>query len=179
MTEKNKLEIAIEFAFKAHEGQKRKYSGIPYITHPLAVMEIVSSVDHDEDMLIAAILHDTVEDTNTTIEDIAYEFGNHVAFLVDALTDISKPSDGNRAIRKAIDRKRLADAIPRVKTIKLADLIHNSYSIVNNDPKFAEVYMREKKLLLVALNGGDSDLLEQAESIVNNYLLCLQIKQRA
>jgi len=165
----NKIDKAIIFAAKAHSGQKRKYSGIPYITHPLAVMEIVSTVEHDIDMLIAAILHDTVEDTEITIGDIALEFGNFIAFLVDVLTDISKPSDGNRAVRKKIDRLRLAKAMPRVKTIKLADLIHNSESISKCDPEFSKVYMAEKKLLLGALIGGDENLMKIATKIVNDY----------
>jgi (p)ppGpp synthase/HD superfamily hydrolase len=165
----NKIDKAIIFAAKAHAGQVRKYSGIPYITHPLAVMEIVSTVEHDEDMLVAAILHDTVEDTETTINDISIYFGNDIAELVDCLTDASKPSDGNRALRKKIDRLMLASAPPQVKTIKLADLIHNSESISKCDPEFAKVYMAEKKLLLGALIGGDKNLMKIATKIVNDY----------
>lgn len=164
-----KIDKAIIFAAKAHSGQKRKYSGIPYITHPLAVMEIVATVEHDQNMLIAAILHDTVEDTDAKIEDIAFEFCNDVGYLVDQLTDISKPADGNRAVRKKIDRLRLAKAMPRVKTIKLADLIHNSESISKCDPEFAKVYMAEKKLLLTALVGGDENLMKIATKIVDDY----------
>ena len=68
-----KLKKAIEFATKAHEGQVRKYTGEPYIVHPLEVAEIVKTVEHTEEMLMAAVLHDTVEDTDTTIEDIDRE----------------------------------------------------------------------------------------------------------
>ena len=165
----NKIDKAIIFAAKAHAGQVRKYSGIPYITHPLAVMEVVSTVEHDEDMLVAAILHDTVEDTETTINDISIYFGNDVAELVDCLTDVSKPSDGNRALRKKIDRLMIASASPQVKTIKLADLIHNSESISKCDPEFAKVYMAEKKLLLGTLTGGDKNLMKIATKIVDDY----------
>lgn len=163
------IDKAILFAAEKHAGQKRKYSGLPYITHPLAVMEIVATVEHDQNMLIAAILHDTVEDTDTRIEDIALEFGDDVSGLVDGLTDISNPLDGNRSVRKELDRIHLSDATPRVKTIKLADLIHNSESISKCDPDFAKVYMAEKKLLLGALVGGDETLMKIATKIVDDY----------
>ena len=91
-----KLQEAIEFATEAHGDQKRKYTGEPYITHPIAVMEIVREVPHTEEMLMAAVLHDTVEDTPVTIEDIKTKFGTKVAELVDGLTDVSRPEHGNR-----------------------------------------------------------------------------------
>ena len=76
------LDKAIQFATKAHEGQTRKYTGEPYIVHPLSVMEIVKTVDHTEEMLMAAVLHDTVEDTDVTLQDIDREFGPVVACLL-------------------------------------------------------------------------------------------------
>ena len=90
----------------------------------------------------AAWLHDTVEDTPVTFQDIEKEFGAGVAQLVLDLTDVSKASDGNRAVRKAIDRGHLAQAMPRAKTIKLADLIDNCRDICNNNPRFARVSLR-------------------------------------
>jgi len=88
-------------------GQDRKYSKVPYIVHPINVMQIVRSVTDDEAMLIAAILHDVVEDTAITIDEIYSEFGERVGDLVDDLTDVSKPEDGNRAYRKQLDRKNI------------------------------------------------------------------------
>ena len=93
---KDLVKRAAEFATSAHEGQVRKYTGVPYIVHPIEVMEIVKTVDHDDEMLAAALLHDVVEDCGVTIEDIVKEFGSDVASLVSALTDVSKPEDGNR-----------------------------------------------------------------------------------
>lgn len=165
----NKLHDALAFAVSAHRGQDRKYTGLPYVTHPIAVMEIVQTIEHTEEMLIAALLHDVVEDTEIGLSAIQNKFGIEVALLVEQLTDISKPSDGNRVIRKAIDRKRLLESSNEVKTIKLADLIHNSSSIVRYDPEFAKVYMKEKELLLHVLKGGSDELMEQAESIISNY----------
>ena len=82
-------ERAIQFATEAHGDQARKYCGSPYITHPIAVAKIVESVEHTEEMVVAAILHDVVEDTPVTIDEIETEFGPVVAELVHFLTDIS------------------------------------------------------------------------------------------
>lgn len=169
------IEKAISFALRMHEGQKRKYSGIPYISHPIAVMEIVSTVEHTEAMLVAAVLHDVVEDCDVEIKDITLFFGKEVSQMVEQLTDVSKPDDGNRAYRKKIDAIHLSHAWPCVKTIKLADLIHNSESIIRCDPEFAKVYIKEKECLLKHLKGGDQDLMEEAENIISNYKLGFQV----
>ena len=78
---KKQIEKAIQFATEAHEGQIRKYTGEPYIVHPLAVMETVSTVEHTDEMLMAAVLHDTVEDCDVTLDDIVSHFGPIVADL--------------------------------------------------------------------------------------------------
>ncbi len=163
------IDRAIAFAVRMHEGQKRKYSGIPYITHPIGVMEIVSTVDHTQEMLVAAVLHDVVEDCDVEIKDVTLFFGKEISQMVEQLTDISKPEDGNRAKRKMMDAIHLSHAWPCVKTIKLADLIHNSSTIINSDPKFAKIYMKEKEVLLTHLKGGDPALMEEAENIISNY----------
>ena len=126
---------AFVFAKAAHEavGQLRKYTGDPYIVHPTEVADIVQTVAHTEVMLAAALLHDTVEDTDATMDEIRRLFGHEVADLVEMLTDVSVPTDGNRAVRKAIDLAHTARASAAGKTIKLADLISNTQSIVAND----------------------------------------------
>ncbi len=163
---------AEQFATEAHArvGQVRKYTGEPYIEHPRAVVAIVRSVPHDEAMLAAAWLHDTVEDTGATFDDIESVFGQDVAMLVADLTDISTPSDGNRRSRKALDRAHTAKASPRAKTIKLADLINNSTSIIERDPEFAKVYLGEKQALLEVLREGDPLLWDIAAGIVSKQL---------
>ena len=136
------------FAAKAHASidQRRKYTNDPYIVHPVSVASIVAAAGGSEVMIAAAFLHDVVEDTPVTIEEVEAEFGSEVARLVAELTDVSRPEDGNRKARKAIDRDHSAAASPEGQTIKLADLIDNSETITAYDPNFAVVYMREKRL---------------------------------
>lgn len=160
------LDRAIKYATDAHGNQKRKYTNDPYIEHPLAVMEIVRSVSHTEEMLAAAVLHDVVEDTDVTIEDVMKEFGDTVAHLVADLTDVSKPEDGNRALRKSLDRDHTAKASAQAQTIKLADLIHNGQDIELHDPSFYRVYKEEKIKLLEVLTKGDINLRKRAQQMI-------------
>jgi (p)ppGpp synthase/HD superfamily hydrolase len=160
---------AKDFATRAHAGvnQRRKYTDEPYISHPAAVVELVRSVPHTYAMICAAWLHDTVEDTPVTLAEVELEFGPVVAMLVEQLTDVSRPEDGNRAKRKAIDRAHTAKASPEAKTIKLADLIDNTRSIVELDPGFAKIYLVEKVLLLEVLQEGDAGLWEMARRMTD------------
>lgn len=163
------IKRAIEFARIAHGEQKRKYTNDTYINHPISVAGIVAEYIDDIEAVAAAILHDVVEDTPVTIEEIEAGFGKRIASLVADVTDVSQPSDGNRAIRKEMDRRHLARASQTAKTIKLADLIDNTSSIVEHDPDFAKIYMQEKRELLPYLVGGNPDLWFKAQSIVNDY----------
>lgn len=159
-------EKALDFATKAHGEQKRKYTNDPYIVHPIEVADIVAEYLDREDAYIAALLHDVVEDTDVTLEDIQQAFGPIVAEHVYYLTDISVLSDGNRATRKEIDRKHVASGGPIPQTIKVADLISNTRSIVGHDPSFAKVYLKEKKLLLDSLVLADPRILERARKLL-------------
>lgn len=162
------VEKARVFATAAHASaaQLRKYTNEPYIVHPRDVARIVGTVPHSYEMLAAAWLHDVVEDTGVTIEIIKAEFGADVADLVGWLTDVSRPEQGNRATRKAIDRAHTAMAPAEAQTIKLADLISNCTSIKEHDADFAKVYFEEKRLLLEVLTKGDRELLAKAKAIV-------------
>ncbi|MEM1433642.1 MAG: HD domain-containing protein [Pseudomonadota bacterium] len=159
------------FAHQAHGAieQTRKYTGEPYTVHLAAVAALVESAGGTAEMVAAAWLHDVVEDTPTTLRTVAAEFGSAVGALVEQLTDVSKPEDGNRAVRKALDRDHLAEASPEAQTVKLADLIDNSDSITEHDPGFARVYMQEKRELLKVLTAGDRDLWARANAIVEGY----------
>lgn len=166
------------FSIAAHEavGQKRKYTGEPYYHHPADVAMTVYSVYGTNEMVAAAYLHDCVEDTNVSHLVIEREFGPVVAEYVSGLTDISMPQDGNRSVRKAIDRAHTAMQSPACKTIKLADLISNSKSICEHDKDFAKVYIKEKELLLEVLKEGDQTLWNQANEIVQKAKIKLGIE---
>lgn len=144
------IEKADLFASAAHAavGQKRKYSQDDYIVHPRRVSKMVAEFGGTDEMIAAALLHDVLEDTDVTSDLIASTFGSVVHSLVVDLTDVSKPEDGNRAVRKGIDATRLSLASKDAQIIKLADLIDNSDDIVANDPSFAKVFLKEKAHLL-------------------------------
>jgi hypothetical protein len=148
---------ARDFATQMHRriDHRRKYNNQPYDTHLKAVAELVASVTDDAETIAAAWLHDVVEDTAVTLEEVREQFGDGVAALVDDLTDVSRPSDGNRAVRKAIDRDHSARASPRAKTVKLADLLDNCRDIRRGDPGFARVFLAEAQALLPLLQEGN------------------------
>jgi (p)ppGpp synthase/HD superfamily hydrolase len=152
------------FATAAHAAvaQLRKYTNEPYIVHPAEVVSILKTRPHDPEMVAAAWLHDVVEDTGVSIEVIRAEFGSKVSDLVGWLTDVSRPEQGNRATRKAIDRAHTASAPAEAQTIKLCDLISNTRSIVEHDPEFARVYLAEKRLLLEVMTKADPELMRRA-----------------
>lgn len=169
------VDSARAFAIGAHNGikQVRKYTHEPYWKHPEAVVEIVKTVPHTDSMLAAAWLHDVVEDTPITLNHIKYHFGDIVAAYVDWLTD--KDIGRNRKERKANEVIRLAKAPVEVKTIKLADLIHNTESIVAHDPDFARVYIREKAAMVRgALFDGNPMLVNRALTMIANYEFSLE-----
>ena len=153
------------FATAAHAaiGQKRKYSGDDYIVHPQRVAAIVERHGGTDEMIAAAWLHDTVEDTDVTPILITKMFGVDVADIVEGLTDISLPEDGNRAKRKSIDRMHSANASTEAQFVKCADIIDNSWDIAENDLSFAKVYKSEVFLLLHAMTKvKHTEIWEQA-----------------
>ena len=164
----DKLEKAYLLAKRAHGDQKRK-NGDPYIVHPVKAAIILVELGMDTDSIAAALLHDVVEDTGVTLAEVERAFGAEVASLVEMLTDPSCPDDGNRERRKAIDREHTAQASREAKTIKLADLLDNTKTILERDPDFARVYMAEKELLLDSLKEGDPTLWKRAREQVDRY----------
>ena len=158
----DKVFKAWQFAHHHHSavGQVRKYSGEPYIVHPVAVANILMmNVATTENMISAALLHDTVEDTNATLHDIMMEFGVEVADTVYWLTDVAKPEDGNRKTRMAINRDHIARGSKVAQTIKAADVIHNIKSIVEHNIGFAYKYVPEKRDVYHVLTKADPTML--------------------
>ncbi|MFD1813968.1 RelA/SpoT family protein [Rhodococcus gannanensis] len=119
------LQRAYDVAEERHADQKRK-SGDPYITHPLAVATILAELGMDTTTLIAALLHDTVEDTGYSLDQLTEEFGEEVAHLVDGVTKLDKVVLGHAAEAETIRKMIIAMARdPRVLVIKVADRLHN------------------------------------------------------
>ncbi|QEM81684.1 HD domain-containing protein [Halomonas binhaiensis] len=167
------MDRAALYSRAAHQavGQQRKYTGEPYWHHPAAVAELVVQVAGvSEEMIAAAYLHDVVEDTSVTHDDIMFEFGVVISGYVLELTDhYVDPELGNRAHRKALERERLARISSQAQTIKYADLIDNTRSIVDRDPGFAKIYMAEKQALLGGMQAGDAGLYAQARALVDDF----------
>lgn len=119
---------AVKFAVEAHHGTERRGKGYPYIIHPMEAASIVASITNDPEMLAAAILHDTVEDTDVTLEQIRELFGDRVAVLVQHET---APVDDNLTWRerKMAQVKQLADAPYDSKVVALGDKLSNMRGI--------------------------------------------------
>lgn len=147
------LEKAITYASAAHEGQTRK-SGEPYIIHPISVATTLVEWGMDIDAVIAGVLHDTVEDTDVTLENIETEFGKSVAFLVDGVTKISQARSGMRNLdsytpQTTDNLSKLLIAVSqdvRVIIIKLADRLHNLQTLQ---------YMKPEKQIKIARESLD------------------------
>lgn len=144
------LEHAVDIATKAHENQKRK-SGEPYIIHPLAVAKLLIDWEMDIDSVLAGILHDTVEDTELSLEKIESLFGHDVAFLVDGVTKVGQARSGMRDIGSYLpatkdNLTKLMIAVGqdvRVLIIKLADRLHNMQTLEHMPPTKQKKIARE------------------------------------
>lgn len=161
---------AAAFAAQAHASidQRRKYTQEPYIVHPAEVAALVAHYGGvREEVIAAAWLHDVVEDTPVTLQEVRSVFGDDVAQLVDELTDKTTREMGNRQVRKALECARLQRVSHEAKIIKLADLYSNTRSVLAHDPGFAVIYLGEKATLLTqALSDVEHPLLGVVAQIV-------------
>lgn len=156
---------AMTFAMEKHKDQRRKYTGNPYSDHLAEVAGIVATVNSADFVIATAWLHDCVEDQGVQPEELIDRFGELVCGGVMLLSDLE---EGNRETRKRLSRERLSSALGWVQTIKVADMISNTSSIVMHDPKFAEVYLAEKRLMLEVLTKANKQLLDIAWRQVNH-----------
>jgi (p)ppGpp synthase/HD superfamily hydrolase len=166
----NRIIQAAHFAREAHKNQTRKYSGDPYIFHPMRVASKTMMLYYStEELVCAAYLHDVIEDCGVTQNEIDYIFGSTVGHYVSCLTNVSKKHpEYNREQRKRMDREHLA-LIPReCRSIKLIDRIDNCLDIPWNE-SFAKLYFEETKLLLGALRNSDPDLVNELSEIITKY----------
>jgi guanosine-3',5'-bis(diphosphate) 3'-pyrophosphohydrolase len=167
---------AMEFARSVHKDQRRKYTNNPYTDHLAEVAGTVATVVdwqliHPEVMIATAWLHDCMEDQGVTTAGLWGHLGinsdysmTEVEAVVRGVWFLSDLEQGNRAERKRLSRERLGGAPGWVQTIKVADLISNTSSIVMHDPKFAVTYLEEKRLLLDVLTEADPRLLQIARN---------------
>jgi GTP pyrophosphokinase len=145
------LQKGYDIAEERHRGQLRR-SGDPYITHPLAVATILAELGMDTTTLVAALLHDTVEDTGYSLRDLTEDFGEDVAHLVDGVTKLDKVKFGEAAEAETIRKMVVAMARdPRVLVIKLADRLHNMRTLRFLPPEKQERKARETLEVLAPL----------------------------
>lgn len=173
------IELAIDFATNAHRGQKRK-SGEPYITHPLSVAHKLASWGMDADTVLAGIMHDTVEDTDATLEQIESLFGRDVAFLVDGVTKISQARAGMRDLGSYLPQttdnlSKLLIAVSedvRVIIIKLADRLHNLQTLQHMKPEKQKKIAKESLEVFgpIADRLGMGRLRMEIEELAFSYL---------
>ena len=150
---KDKIILAYQYANKAHENIKRK-SGEPYIIHPVAVAQILIDNDMDSATIIAGLLHDVVEDTSITLDEIEKKFGLTVAKLVDGVTKIDEMTCQSNNLTEADNLKRLLLAMGedlRVIFIKLADRLHNMRTIQFLSPARQYAIAKETQELFIPI----------------------------
>ncbi len=183
------IQKAIDFAIKAHAGQKRK-SGEDYVIHPILVAVISSFFSEDENVIIASLLHDVVEDTEYSLEDIKKEFNEEVANLVEGLTKIVEirgnslvPSHSNEKLAKSAltFRKMLTSSIKdiRVLVIKLCDRLHNMLTL-DALPPHKQKRIAEETLVVytpIAHRLGIAKLKNILEDLAFKYLLPEEYKK--
>ena len=148
------LDRAIVFAVKAHHNTERRGKGFPYIVHPMEAVEVVATITPDQELLAAAVLHDTIEDTDVTVEQICAEFGDRVANLVHAESDrfveeLSEAESWRDRKQEAIDR--LAAAPHDAKIVALGDKLSNMRAIwrdyqVKGDELWKIFHVTDKEL---------------------------------
>lgn len=167
------IQKAYDFSEKAHEGQIRR-SGEPYISHPLSVAGILADLRLDLDTIITGLLHDTVEDTSVTLEDIRREFGESVAYLVDGVTKISQMNFRNSFEKQGENIRKMIVAMGkdvRVVLVKLADRLHNMRTL-NHMPYEKQARIAQETLEIycpLAGRMGISSLKIELEDLCFRY----------
>lgn len=179
------LEKVQEFARKAHGNQQRKFEPEPYVTHLIRVKKLCEQYTNDITILAAALLHDTLEDTPVTGNEIlefltpllGEEDAKRTRHFVVELTDVyikKNYPQWNRRTRKSKEAERLALVSAGAQTIKYADIIDNSLTIVNADDDFVRTYLSEAKALLHKMESGNESLRTRALITVEDCLAILK-----
>jgi (p)ppGpp synthase/HD superfamily hydrolase len=177
----NKIKEAAHFSSEAHKNQKRKMLNYPYISHPFSVLFLVSKFSDDEDVLVASLLHDTVEDCGVSLDEIESKFGKKVRDIVDILSEDSLLLDKEEIKQKQLERFKKANK--ETLLIKVADIIHNFCDIMlvlENYPK--EIYLKsfgsniqnkiktaKERLEIIEKTWPDNPLLPEAKIRFEDY----------
>ena len=179
------LKKITSFADAAHGDQKRKYADERYIQHPIRVMKTCQQYGYPLPVLAAAILHDVLEDTGVTQQQIR-EFllsmmnetdTNHIISLVTELTDVytkDKYPRLNRQQRKAKEAERLEKISADAQTIKYGDIIDNATDVVGHGADFAPVLLKEYDTLLIKMKNGNEELRQKAMEVVTKEIELLR-----
>jgi (p)ppGpp synthase/HD superfamily hydrolase len=172
------VERARAYATGAHGavGQRHKQQELPYASHLRSVSEMVADAGGTPSMIAAAWLHDVVENTECTLDDLRMEFGDLVTSYVNWLTDFSKDGD---APAKAKEHARLASAPVEVKTIKLADLIDNCSTVLKYKPEIVDSYLADKEQVMQLVADGDRPLYQKAMNIIERWKVSSATESRA
>ena len=181
----DKQEKLFEYVTAKHGDQKRKYTGEPYVNHCMSVAKIVS--EHEDNCVEIALCHDLFEDTDCNFKglynqllwigygrDESYDICTCVTELTDEFTHEKYPYH-NRGKRKVLEAKRLGKISYRSQSVKYADLIDNTSSIVAHDTGFAKVYLKEKERVLENMRGGNKDLLNKCLNSLEEAMQTLSI----
>ena len=170
----NHLELvyrAVGFAACAHRHQNRKYTGEPYLNHCIAVARLVALSGARVCTITAAVLHDVIEDTDVTFDDVLNNFDSGVAQLVMEVTSPTAHTKGNRALHHEVNLAHLAKTSVEAATIKIADIIDNTATIHTRDAAFAAIYLPEKQEALHRLQHGNAQLYARAEAQLSASLM--------
>lgn len=183
------LDRALEFAIKAHSGVERRGKGFPYIVHPMEAVSIVATITNDQEMLAAAALHDVIEDTDYTLDDIKKEFGERVAHLVSSETDLvvdGKSESESWKERKQYAIDRLAKLDRESKIVAIGDKLSNARAMLcdykvmgeelwnkfhENDPKLHKWHYEGLRDSLSDLKGtfAYEEFCEIVDKLFKNY----------
>ena len=170
----NLLRVAYVYSARVHQGQTRR-SGEPYLVHPVAVAMILAQMKMDEATIATGLLHDTVEDTFATLEDIEEQFGKNIAMLVDSVTKISKMEFKSKEERQAESFRKMILAMTqdiRVLLVKLADRLHNMRTLESMPPEAQKRISRETMDIYAPLAGrlGIYRMRTELEDLAFMYL---------
>ncbi|GAB0157925.1 hypothetical protein CHRYSEOSP005_32200 [Chryseobacterium sp. Alg-005] len=179
------IDKIIMFTDEAHGEQTRKYNTDRYIVHPVRVMEACRQYTERLSVLSAAIMHDIIEDTPLTKNDISIFLSSvmdeknktETVNMIIELTDVFVKKDFphlNRSKRKKLEIERLQNISPEAQTIKYADIMDNAKEIVQDDVSFARRFLQECRDILIALKKGNPELRHKALSLVNTEILKLK-----